>query len=156
MIQKNAGFTLLEVLIAFGLLMVLMVSLMHFFLGIKSIGSVNKGHVQAMQVVRGKIEALKGSAFALVANEATVVPYDAGVDGRFGTADDLTGALTVAVGDFLDMDGDGNTVETSIDVNNDLVNDGTTRPVRVSFSWTRRLLGSEKNFSYSVDALIVR
>ncbi len=156
-LNKNSGFTLIEVLVGCGVLVLLMSSLAELFVGIKSTGAVNKGQLQAMEVVRGEVEALKDTAFGTVANSAAVVTYDAGADGVFGTADDLTGNLTVTQGDFADMDNDGNTAETAIDVNGDLVNDATrTKPLRVSFTWTRRVHGQNKNFSYFVDVLIAR
>lgn len=110
-----------------------------------------------MEVVRGKVEALKKTVYANINNSTQTVSLDAGRDGVFGTADDVQGTLTVAVQDFLDYDGDGNTTENRISVDSygpGGTNEDVAKPVRVTMTWTQKLLGQNRNLSVSVDTLI--
>ena len=155
-VHRKDGFTLVEVLVAVGIAVALFASLAAAFLSVKSIAISSRHRIQALQVVRGQLELLKGTSFTLIANGVqNNVVYDAGPDGLFGTADDLKGTLTTTVQDFLDMDGDGNATETSIDISGDGVNDpNSAKPVRVSFTWTERALGQNKTCTVFADTLI--
>ena len=155
-LNRKERFTLLELMVALGISVTLVASLVLAFLGMKMTSAMARHRMQAMQMVRGQVEFLKATAFANLANSTTNnVAYDAGADGVFGTADDLKGTLTVTLRDFLDMDTDGDTNETSVDINGDGVNDSTyARPVRVSFSWTQYVFGASKTFTVFVDTLI--
>lgn len=153
--KTSDGFTFVEIMIALAAIVIMFGSMASAFLSIKSLNSVSRHHVQAAETVRGKIETLKGTPFGNIINSTAVVPYDAGNDGIFGTADDLTGTLTVTIGDFLDMDSDTNTTETSIDSDGDGVNDPTAAvPVRVTFTWTQWVLGRMKTYTVNADTLM--
>ena len=154
-LKTSGGFTFVEIMIALAAIVMMFGTMASAFLSIKSLNSVSRHHVQAAETVRGKIETLKGTPFANVANTVAVVPYDAGNDGSFGTADDLTGTLTVTIGDFLDMDDDTNTPETLIDIDGDGNNDPTAAvPVRVTFTWTQWVLGQMKTYTVNADTLM--
>lgn len=167
--KDQRGITLVEVVIALGISMLFVGVLVNTYLGFRSLNASAKSHMQAAQVIRGAVEQLKadpfngiGAAPVYVGNppvRTTVVAYDAGPDNIFGTADDLTGTLTVTVADLLDMDSDGNTTEGWIDVDTQGpggVNDNVARPIRVTFTWTQPIAGPDKNYSLSVDTLIAQ
>ncbi len=149
------GFTFVEVCFALAIATGLVASLVSIFLGVKSVTMLARHEIQASEVVRGQIESLKATAFGAIADNTQAASYDAGPDGVFGNADDMQGTLTVTVRDFLDMDGDGDTAETSIDVDGDTINDPSAAiPVRASFSWQEHLLGLTKTFSAFADTLV--
>ncbi len=106
-LYSKRGFTLAEVMIAFAVSLALFAAVLAAYLGVKSLNLLAKHHMQAVEVVRGRVESLKVTAYAAIVNGTTTVSYDAGPDGIFGNADDLQGTLTVTVQDFLDYDGDG-------------------------------------------------
>lgn len=160
---SNRGASLVEVLIAAGVALVVFASVLSTIMGITAMAMMSRHYAQAMHVVRGQAEELKGTAFALITNTNSVVPFDAGPDNVFGTFDDLTGTLSVTVRDALDMDGDGDKMESAIDVNGDGSNDCLdfpvcadpyAKPVRVAFTWNARLWGMNKNMTVALDTLI--
>lgn len=154
-VKSQAGFTLVELLVAMGISAMTFAAVISAFLTVQSVNMLTKHRLQAVQVVRGQIELLKVTNFNLIVDGVSTASYDAGPDGVFGTADDLKGTLTVTVQDALDMDNDGNTTETSIDVDTDGVNDPTVaKPVRAAFTWNQYVLGQSKNFTASADTLI--
>lgn len=153
--KGETGFTFVEVCFALAIATGLAASLVSIFLGVKSVTMLARHEIEASEVMRGQVETLKATAFGAIINSTQTASYDAGPDGIFGTVDDMRGTLTVTVQDFLDMDGDGNTTETAIDVDGDTINDPSAAvPVRVSFSWREHLLGFTKTFSVFADTLI--
>ncbi len=164
-IWSNRGAGLVEVLIAAGISMIVFVSILSTVSGISAITALSRHYTQAMHVVRGEAEELRGTQFSTIANSVAQVPYDAGSDNVFGTPDDLMGTLTVTVADRADFDGDNITGETTIDVNGDGVNDCTdfpactdpyTKPVRISLNWSERFWSLNKNVTVSLDTLIAQ
>lgn len=166
---SRKGFTLVEVMIAMACSVTLFAGLVTAFLSVKATNMFARHHIQAMQVIRGRIELLKVTPFAaIVTSPPAVVPFDAGPDGIFwngiGADDDLKGTVTVTVGDFLDMDNDGKTLnngptfdpaETSIDIDGDGANDPLfAKPIRVEFTWNERVLGQNRICTASADTLI--
>ncbi|MGH7198096.1 MAG: prepilin-type N-terminal cleavage/methylation domain-containing protein [Candidatus Omnitrophota bacterium] len=155
MMRNSRGMTLVEVLVALVLTLILFSSLLASILTIRSLSALTRHKMQATQVVRGQMEALKITAFDDIDDSSVAAPYDAGEDGVFGTADDLQGTLSVTVQDFLDMDGDGDAAETAIDLDGDAVNDTAfAKPVRVTFTWTQFVVGQSQVYSVSADTLI--
>ena len=162
-LNSRQGFTLVEAIVGLALSAVVFSALVGAMLAIRSTRTMAQHYSQATNVVRGEIETLKAMPFAQVGDQdgdadgvdTQVVAYDAGPDGLYGTGDDFTGTLTVQLGDFVDFDADGDTVETQIDVNDDAVNDTITKPVRVTFQWSEHLLGPDRNFSITVHTLII-
>lgn len=164
-LRSRRGAGLLEVLVAGAISLIIFGSILSTVMGISAMTVLTKHYTQAMNVVRGQAEELKGSAFAQIANSNSVVSYDAGPDNVFGTFDDLTGTLTVVVRDALDLDSDNDTMETTIDIDGDGVNDCIdfpactnpyAKPVRVSFTWSERLWTINKNMTVSLDTLIAQ
>ena len=155
-VRSNKGYTLIEVMMAFGITMVLFGSLVVTFLAVKSINTMARHKIQALQVVRGQVENLKAGAFAAVVNSTTNASYDAGTDGVYGNADDMQGTLTTTVQDLMDFDGDGNTAETQINVDNTGGNDSNAAPVRISFTWNEWVIGQSRNMTVSVDTIIAQ
>lgn len=162
---SNRGVGLVEVLVAAGISLIIFGSILSTVMGISAMTVMSRHYTQVMHVVRGEAEELKGTAFDAIVNGASQVSYDAGPDNVFGNLDDLTGTLTVTVRDALDMDGDNNTAETSIDVNGDGVNDCTdfpactdpyAKPIRISFTWNERLWSMNKNMTVNLDTLIAQ
>ena len=153
---KNSGFTLVEVMVTTGVSVLLLTGFLGSVTVSKSLNALSRHQMQALQVVKSQMELLKATAFSNIADSSAAnTTYDAGVDGTFGTADDLTGTLTVTRGDFLDMDADGNTAETAIDINGDGTNDTAYAvPVRVAFTWTQNIIGTSKSFTVSADTLL--
>jgi hypothetical protein len=164
-LRSRRGTSLIEVLMAGAISMIVFGSILSTVMGISAMTILSKHYVQAMHVVRGQAEEVKGSPFAQITNSNAVVSYDAGPDNIFGSLDDLTGVLTVTVRDALDLDGDGNTAETTIDIDGDGVNDCLdfpvcsnpyTKPVRITFTWSERLWTINKNMVVSLDTLIAQ
>ena len=153
-IRSKKGYTLVEVMVGLGISVTLFASMVMAFLAIKSINMMARHKIQAVQVVRGQVENLKAGAFANIANATATASYDAGVDGTFGTNDDLQGTLTTTVRDMLDFDGDGNVNETQINVDNTGGNDSTAVPLQVSFAWNETTLGQSRAMTVSVDTII--
>ncbi len=153
-LSDSKGFTMVEALVAFGLSIMVIASLLATFSGVKSINALVKHRIQTLQIVRGQIELLKVGGFSAIVNSTSTVSYDAGVDGLFNTADDLRGTLTVTVRDYMDMDNDSNTTETAIDVNGGGNDPGAAAPVRVSFTWTQNIVGQSRNSTVFVDTLL--
>lgn len=164
-LKNRRGTSLVEVLVAAGISLVVFASILSTIMGLTAMAAYSRHYAQAMHVIRGEAEELKGTAFADIANSVRQVSYDAGPDTVFGTADDMTGTLSVSLADMLDMDGDNNTAETTIDVDGDGVNDCLdfpactdpyTKPVRITFVWSERLWGAQRNMSATLDALIAQ
>ncbi len=163
-LRKINGVTLVELMVAFAICAVIFSAILAAFLTVKSVNTFMRHKTQAMEIARSRVERLKRTSFDCIpddvncANVTTVsstVSYDAGKDGSFGTTDDMTGTLTTDLKDGLDMDNDGNTTETAIDVNGDGVNDpADAKPIRVTFTWTEKLYGQTKTFSVFIDTLI--
>jgi type II secretory pathway pseudopilin PulG len=162
-LRSRRGASLVEVLVASGIALIVFASILSTVMGISAMTVLAKHYTQAMHVVRGEAEELKGVAFDDIVDSVSQVSYDAGPDNVFGTLDDLTGTLQVAVRDALDMDGDNNTVEATIDVNGDGVNDCLdfpactdpySKPVRITFTWNERLWSINKNLTVSLDTLV--
>jgi type II secretory pathway pseudopilin PulG len=162
-LRSRRGASLVEVLVASGIALIVFASILSTVMGISAMTVLARHYTQAMHVVRGEAEELKGIAFDNIVNANSQVSFDAGPDNVFGTLDDLTGTLQVAVRDALDMDGDNNTVEAAIDVNGDGVNDCLdfpacddpyTKPVRVTFTWNERLWSVNKNLTVVLDTLV--
>jgi len=151
---REKGFTLVEVLMATLLSMTLFSSTAAAFLAVKSIHMMARHKMQAVQVVRGQIENMKSAQFITLANNTQMTSIDAGPDGIFGSADDIQGVLTTAVQDVLDFDSDGNTTEGFINVDGNGGNDSVAVPVRVSLTWTQRVLGQSRNMSVFADTII--
>ncbi len=165
-IKQESGFTLIEVMVAVGITAIVFAAILAAFLTVKSVNTMARHRIQAMEIVRSRIEQLKRNSFSCIPDEnncgnagvvtvSSTVSYDAGADGVFGTADDFTGTLTTALQDGLDLDNDGNTAETAIDVNGDGINDpADAKPVRVTFTWTQKIYGATKTYSVFADTLI--
>lgn len=153
-LKNDKGFTLVEIMIALAAMVTIFATMASAFVEIKSLNTISRHHVQAAEIVRGQIETLRGTAFTNIADGTTLVSFDAGSDGIFGDADDLSGTLTVTRGDFLDMDNDGNTAETAIDIDGDGINDSSAIPVRVTLTWTQWVVGKSKTFTVVADTLI--
>ena len=152
--MSEKGFTMVEVLICAGFAVLLIGSSMAAFLGAGVTGSMAKHRMEALQVVRGKMEETKITLLASIVDSTSTVSYDPGPDGAFGNGDDLQGTLGVSVRDWLDMDADGNTTETSIDINGGGNDPSVVKPVRVTFTWQEYILGMTKSLSVSVDTLV--
>ncbi len=151
----HRGLTLAEVVVAIGITALAFGSIFAAYGGVKAMTRFNRTQSEAAQVVRSQIELLKATAFANINNATTNnVVFDPGKDGISGNADDRKGTLTVAVRDAADMDSDGNTAETTIDLDNDLTNDANAKPIRVTFSWTEYMVGQKRNFSVFLDTLV--
>src|SRR3989338_7487888 len=153
--RYSEGFTFVEIMISLAICVTVFAALSSAFLAIQSLNAVSRHHVQAAEVVRGEIEILKGTPFGGILDSSDTVPYDAGVDGIFGTGDDLSGTMAVTRGDFLDMDNDGNTAETSVDIDGGGTNDTSAAvPIRVTFTWTQWVLGQTKSYTVATDTMI--
>ncbi len=152
-LQNARGFTLVEILISFSVALLIFLALLGGLLGIKSVGTTARHHMQAMEVARGAMEQVRGTVYDNIVDQNFVdVPYDAGRDGVFGTADDLTGDLTIQIVDILDMDGDGDSAETDgVGFFNNLV-----KPVRVIFMWDERYPGVTRAREVTLNTLVAR
>jgi prepilin-type N-terminal cleavage/methylation domain-containing protein len=155
-LKEKKGYTLVEVMMALAITLTLFGSMVMTFLAVKSINTMARHKIQAVQLVRGQIENLKAGAFANIANATTVASYDAGPDGTFGNADDMQGTLTTTVQDFLDFDGDGNMAEALINVDSTGGNDAVAVPLRVSFAWNEYVIGSTRAMTVSADTVIAQ
>lgn len=155
-IRSKKGYTLVEVLMALTITMVLFGSMIMTFLAVKSINTMSRHKIQAVQMVRGQIENLKAGPFMNIANSTAAASYDAGKDGVYGNGDDLQGTLATSVRDWIDFDADGNNAETQIDVDNSGVNDANAAPVRVSFTWNEWVIGQSRNMTVSADTIIAQ
>jgi type II secretory pathway pseudopilin PulG len=153
-LRDKKGMTLVEVLVGLSISTLLFGSMMLSALAVRNLSVLNKHSIQALNVARGAVETIKGQGYGAAVAQTWTQAYDAGPDALFNTADDLTGTVTVAVGDFLDMDDDGNTAETTIDVNDDGTND-TARPIRVTFTRQEFIRNQYRTFSIWIDSLIV-
>mgnify|MGYP000925233897 CR=1 FL=1 len=163
---SNRGMSLLEVLIASVIALIVFSSILATLMGITALTVMSQQYAQVSHVLRGHAEELKGTGFNLIVNSNNpAVSYDAGPDNLYGTLDDLKGTLTVQVRDAIDMDGDNNTAEATIDVDGDGVNDCLdfpactdpyAKPVRITFTWSQKLWGLTKNMSMSLDTLIAQ
>ena len=154
MTLNRRGITLVECMFALLIATLLFSSLIVSSLAFRSLSSINKHYIQAVNVARGAIERIHGLGYGAAVDSTWNQAFDAGSDGAFGTGDDLTGTVTIQVKDFLDMDQDGNKAEQAIDLDGDGVND-TARPLRATFEWKEHLSGKDRNFSVWLDALIV-
>jgi type II secretory pathway pseudopilin PulG len=155
-LRNRRGLTLAEVMVGLAVSLILFTSLIGVMVGFKQIGVVNRHHLQAIQVARGMIETLRHTAFVAIVDSSQVVPFDAGPDQVFGTGDDLTGTLDVLVQDSMDMDDDGDTEESWIDIDGDGNNDQNAKPIQVSFTWTQQLLGQNRDFTQTINTLIAQ
>lgn len=165
-LRSNRGMSLLEVLIASMIALIVFSSVLSTIMGITAMTAMAQHYTQVTHIVRGHAEELKGTAFAQIVNRTTAgVSYDAGPDNIFGNLDDFTGTLNVAVRDALDMDGDNNTAEATIDIDGDGVNDCIdfpactdpyVKPVRITFTWNQKLWSLSKNMSVTIDTLIAQ
>lgn len=153
-IRSQGGFTLAELTVALMIVVLVATAILGSILSLQSGKTLALHNAQAMNIARGAVETLKGMDFNAVADDVTTVPYDAGPDRVFDTADDFTGTLTVAVRDFLDMDSDGDAAETWIDVDGDGLNDALAKPVRVSFQWMEHLSGQDRNMAVTIYTLV--
>ncbi len=147
-------YTLVEVMIALAISVTLFGSLIASFLAVKSLNTMARHKIQAVQIVRGQIENLKAGTFATIANGTQASAYDAGADGTFGTADDMQGTLSTTVQDLVDFDADGNTAETQINIDGTGGNDAVALPLRVSFAWDEYVVGMRRSLSVSADTII--
>ena len=154
--SSEAGYTMVEVMIAILVSVTLMGSMVMTFLTVKSINMMARHKIQATQLVRGQMENLKATPFANLADATMTASYDAGADGIYGTADDMQGTLTTLVADAMDFDNDGITAETQINVDGSGGNDTTARPIRVTFAWNERVIGQTRNMSVSADTIIAQ
>lgn len=162
--KNKKGFSLVEVLMAIAISVTLFGSMVAAFVAVKSVNMMARHKIQAVQVVRGQIENMKSTPFStlLALPNSTQVPFttydtNPGPDGVNGNADDINmqGTMTTTIQDFMDFDGDGNTTETRINVDNIGGNDDLVAvPVRVSLAWTEYMVGQTKNMSVSVDTII--
>ena len=150
---NDEGLTLVEVMFGLVIATTLFGSLIVSALAIRSLVSMNRHYVQAVNVARGALELMIGTGYGAAVDSNWQQAYDAGKDGVFGTGDDLFGTVLIQGRDFLDMDQDGVVNETTIDLDGDGVNDAA-RPVRVTFQWREHLNGQDKNYSVWLDALI--
>lgn len=155
-IKSQQGVTLVEVMLGMTILVTLFGSMVAAYVAVKSLNMMARHKMQAIQVVRGQIETLKARPFANIANATSTVAYDAGADHAYGTADDLTGTVTVAVQDALDMDNDNNTAESQINVDGSGGNDAVAAPVRVTFTWNEWVVGQRRTLSVRADTLIAQ
>ena len=155
-IRSKKGYTLVEVLVALGITVTLFGSMAVTFVTVKSINVLARHKIQAIQLIRGQVENLKAGAFASIANATSTVSYDAGADGTYGNSDDMQGTLTTSVQDWQDFDGDGNTAETAINVDNSGGNETNAVPVRVSFVWREYVIGQARNITVSADTIIAQ
>lgn len=147
------GLTLVEAMMGLAIATLLFASLVVAALAVRSLTSMNRHYIQAVNVARGAIETARGQGYGSVVDATWQQAYDAGADAQFGTADDLSGTVTVIVRDFLDMDGDGDSAETLIDLDGDGANDAA-KPYRVTFQWNERVAGQTRPMSIWLDALI--
>lgn len=156
--RGQGGFTLPEVMISSALAVLFFTSLILAFMSVKAINVTARYRMQAAQLVRGTLETLKGTEWAVIDNSVTQsVTFDPGPDQTYGTGDDLRGTLTVSVVDALDMDDDDNVQEARIDIDGDGVNDANAaKPVRVVFSWSQNVMGKDRSYSVWADTLIAR
>ena len=155
-IRGKRGYTMVEVMVSILITMTLFGSMIITYMAVKSINTMARHKMQAMQLVRGQIENLKSSQFANIATSTSSSAYDAGKDGTYGTSDDMQGTLTTTVQDFLDFDNDGNSTETQINVDGSGGNDSTAVPVRVQFAWTEYVIGQARNMTVSADTIIAQ
>ena len=155
--MKNAkGFTLVEVMMAIAISVTLFGSMAAAFLAVKSINMMARHKIQAVQVVRGQIENIRATQFSTIANSVQQASLDAGPDGAYGTTDDIKGTLTTTVQDLMDFDGDGNSTETSINVDSSGGNDSVALPLRVTVAWTEYVMGQSKNMSVFADTIVAQ
>jgi type II secretory pathway pseudopilin PulG len=152
--MDEKGYTLVEVLVCVALAVLLIGSSMAAFYGTSLLAQTAKHRIEALQIVRGQLEELKVTDFDLIVNSTATVSYDPGPDGVFGNADDEQGTLTVSVADWLDMDSDGNTTETSVDINGGGNDPTAAKPVRVTFTWAEFMIGQTRDQSVFLDTLI--
>lgn len=152
--MNQKGITLVEIIISLGLSVFVFTALIGAFLGVKSLNDISKTYLQGSLIIRGQMEALKGTAFGLIADANVQTAYDAGPDATWGTVDDLMGTLTTMVQDAADFDADGVTAETDISVDGNASNDGVALPVRVAFTWNQRVLGNNRDFTLTADTII--
>lgn len=164
--RGEGGFTLVELMTTFSVSAIVFAAILGAFLTVKSVNNTARHRMQAMEIVRSRVEQLKRTTLNCIPDEShcddltvvtvsSTVSYDAGADGTFGTSDDLQGTLTTALQDGMDMDNDGNSTETAVDVNSDGTNDiADAKPVRVTFSWSQKVYGQTKTYSVFVDTLI--
>lgn len=162
-LSNQSGIALVETLVGAVLSVILFLALMSAFIAVNALNTMSKHNLQAIQIVRGEIERLNGIVFADIVNSVTDdVVYDPGPDQDFASAaDNLTGTLTVAAADLLDMDADGaqtscNNNASCIDLDGDGTYDSGIKPVRVSFAWTDTIFGQQKDFSVFADTLIAQ
>lgn len=156
LVKARKGYTLVEVLVAMGVTLTLFGSTLAVFLTVKSVNTMARHKIQAVQVVRGQVENLKAGAFTAIADGTLAASYDVGPDGVFGNADDMRGTLTTSVRDWMDFDGDGDSTETQINVDNTGGNDTNALPVRVSFDWNEYVIGRTRSMNVSVDTIIAQ
>ena len=154
--RNQGGFSLTEVLVAVLLLGLTLGALLTSFLMGRVAAYRARYQAQGANLVQAKIEELSAGTYEAVQDEGPVeVTVDPGLDLEWGTADDLLGDLRVEVGDYQDVDGDGNRVEEEIDVDGDGEND-SCKPVSVSLSWTCLSFGGDRTVTVFVDTLIAK
>lgn len=163
--RSNRGVSLVEVLVAAAISLIVFGSILSTATGMSAMAILGRHYTQAMHVVRGEAEELKGTEFAAIVSRTETASYDAGPDNAFGTMDDLEGTLRVQVQDLMDFDDDDDTAETTVDVNGDGVNDCMdfpactdpyAKPVRITFTWVERMWGASKTMSVTLDTLIAQ
>jgi len=152
--RSRDGFSLTEVLVALLLLGLTIGALLTSFL-MGRVGAYRARYqAQGVNLVQAKIEELSVAAYDAVQDEGPVeVTVDPGLDLEWGTEDDLLGELRVEVGDYQDLDDDGDRSEEEIDVDGDGEND-PCKPVSVSLTWQCLSFGGDRAVTIFVDTLI--
>ena len=113
-----------------------------------------KHYIGVTNLLQYEMEELKDAVYDNVASAASQdITIDIGPDLTAGTSDDLTGQITVEVRDKEDLDGDTDTLETTIDVDGDGENDAC-KPVYVTISWTSPGWGGGSSVSEGLATLI--
>ncbi len=96
-LMNERGLTLVESMMGLLIAATLFSSLLLAALTVRSVTSMNRHYIQAVNVTRGALERTLGQGYGGAVNSTWVQAYDAGKDGVFGNADDLTGTVTVMV-----------------------------------------------------------
>ena len=138
--NDKRGLTLVEMVISVLILGVVVGAMLGAFMTSRLGMFKAKFYMQAMNLLRYEMEELKNTPYGDISDSKYDTTIDTGSDPD-STADDLIGEVIVEVGDKEDLDGDEDTSEEEINIDNSGGND-LCKPVYVTISWTIPLLGS--------------
>lgn len=158
--EGEKGFTLIEAVISILILGIVVGSMLGVFMVSKVSITNAKYYIEAMNLLRHKMEKLKDTPYGNIASaEAQDISIDIGPDLVRGTDptdpddDDLWGTILVEVKDKEDLDEDNDDTETTIDVDGDEIDD-PCKPIYVTISWTNPTWGGGTSVSEELATLI--